>query len=129
MSEGREEYRTRKRDHLKIVQQDSQQDSQPGADDAGKDAVGGDVGAVSGGALANAIMYACTGWVALCMERTCASVDVQPIAARLYEAAVTLEPKAEGEGWECQPDTVLLRVRLEVEVGLIVRTVVEPVRP
>lgn len=83
--------------------------------------------------MAQAIMYACTGWVALCMERQCAQVDIQPVAARLYEASVTLEtpissfPPQQGE--PTQPDKVVLQVRLEVEIGLIVRTVVEPVRP
>lgn len=81
-------------------------------------------------ALAQAIMHACVGWVRLCMERDCAAVDIQPVAERCYEADMQLLGEGEGEGDPPErPERLLLLVRLELEIGLVVRTVVEPVRP
>lgn len=77
--------------------------------------------------LQQAIMYAAVSWVALCVERTVYAVDIQPIAQRLYEvsihyADVQTGGKSAGEG-------IILRVKLEVEAGLVMRMAVEPIRP
>ena len=70
-------------------------------------------------ALSQALMYACVSWMVLVREETVQSVNLTPIGRLSYEADVLLE------GGE----RVLLRVGLVVEPGLVVRTVVEPVRP
>ena len=70
------------------------------------------------GALSQALMYACVSWVALVREETAQSVDLAPIGQLSYEADVLLE----------SGERVLLRVGLVVEPGLVVRTVVEPIR-
>ncbi len=70
-------------------------------------------------AFSQALMYACVSWVALVREETAQSVDLTPIGQLSYEADVLLE----------SGERVLLRVGLKVEPGLVVRTVVEPVRP
>ncbi len=69
-------------------------------------------------ALSQALMYACVSWVALVREETAQSVDLAPIGQLSYEADVLLE----------SGERVLLRVGLVVEPGLVVRTVVEPIR-
>jgi len=71
--------------------------------------------------LSQAIMYATVGWLALCMERVAVAVDIQPIAEGVYEVSAHFDAE--------RTEGVLLRVRLEVAPGLVVRTVVEPVRP
>ena len=71
--------------------------------------------------LSQAIMNAVVGWLALCMERVAVAVDIQPIADRLYEVSAHFD--------EQHSAGVLLRVRLDVEPGLVVRTTVEPLRP
>lgn len=86
-------------------------------DDSGTRAVVDD--ARKAEAFSQALMYACVSWVALVREETAQSVELTPIGQLLYEADVLLE----------RGERVLLRVGLQVEPGLVVRTVVEPVRP
>ena len=91
--------------------------------------------------LTQAIMYAAVSWVALCAERVVYAVDIQPIARRLYEVSVhyaswkpTLllltqmqtqtQTHAKGQT-ENAGEGIILRVRLEVEPGLALRTVVD----
>lgn len=71
--------------------------------------------------LEQAIMYAVCGWLALCVERVAVAVDIQPIAEGVYEVSAHFD--------EEHTQGMLLRVRLEVAAGLVVRTVVEPLRP
>jgi hypothetical protein len=71
-------------------------------------------------AVSQALMYACMSWVALVREEAALSVDLTPIGQLAYEADVLLSESGE---------RLLLRVRLVVEPGLVVRTVIEPVRP
>jgi len=49
------------------------------------------------------------------------AVDIQPIAEGLYEVSAHFDAE--------RTEGIILRVRLEVAPGLVVRTVVEPVRP
>ena len=80
-----------------------------------------DPAALAAAPLSHAIMHAVVGWLALCMERVAVAVEIQPIADRLYEVSAHFD--------EQQSAGVLLRVRLDVEPGLVVRTTVEPLRP
>ncbi len=75
-------------------------------------------------ALSQAIMYATMSWLALCVERVAVAVDIQPIAGRLYEVSVHYDSSDADHS-----DGIILRVRLDVEPGLVVRTIVEPLRP
>ena len=75
-------------------------------------------------ALSQAIMYATMSWLALCVERVAVAVDIQPIAGRLYEVSVHYDSSDADHS-----DGIILRVRLDVEPGLVVRTTVEPIRP
>jgi hypothetical protein len=69
--------------------------------------------------FATGIMYACMSWVACCMERPGQSVAIQPFGDGVYEADVTL----------MGGDHKLLRVEYRIEYGLVLRWVVEPLRP
>jgi hypothetical protein len=64
-------------------------------------------------------MYTCMSWVACCMERPGQSVAITPIGYRVYEADVTL----------MGGDRLLLRVEYRIAYGLVLRCVVEPLRP
>ena len=75
-------------------------------------------------ALSQAIMYATMSWLALCVERVAVAVDIQPIAGRLYEVSVHYDSSDADHS-----DGIILRVRLDVEPGLVVRATVEPLRP
>ncbi|HEY7975754.1 MAG TPA: hypothetical protein VID72_10450 [Ktedonobacterales bacterium] len=77
--------------------------------------------------LQQAIMYAAVSWVALMVERSVHSVDIQPIARRLYEVSVHYSDAQ--TGGEAPGEGIILRIALAVEPGLVVRTSVEPVRP
>jgi hypothetical protein len=81
--------------------------------------------------LQQAIMYAAVSWVALCVERTVYAVDIQPIARNLYEVSVHYASSdADVEsGQDAATVGIILRVRLNVERGLAVETLVEPVHP
>ena len=75
--------------------------------------------------LQQAIMYAAVSWVALVMERTAHSVDIQPVGRNLYEVSVHY---ADDEGHDTG-EGVILRVAMAIDPGLIMRTTVEPVKP
>ena len=81
--------------------------------------------------LKQAIMYAAVSWVALCVERSVYAVDIQPIARNLYEVSVHYASSdADVEsGQDAATVGIILRVRLNVERGLAVETLVEPVHP
>lgn len=73
------------------------------------------------GPLEQSIMYAVLSWLALCVERVAVAVEIQPIAERLYEVSAHFD--------EEHTQGIILRVKLEVLTGLVVRSTVEPVRP
>ncbi|HEX2349268.1 MAG TPA: hypothetical protein VHI51_12630 [Ktedonobacterales bacterium] len=77
--------------------------------------------------LQQAIMYAAVSWVALCAERTVCAVDIQPIARRLYEVSVHYSDAV--TGGEAHGEGIILRIALAIELGVVLRTRVEPVRP
>lgn len=75
--------------------------------------------------LQQAIMHAAVSWVALVMERNAHSVDIQPIAQRVYEVSVHCADESGADAGE----GVILRVQLAMDPGLVIRTTVEPVKP
>ena len=77
--------------------------------------------------LQQAIMHVAVGWVELCVERSCFAVDIQPVARRVYEVSVHYTDPETGQ--EAVGEGIILRVRLDVEPGLALRSTVEPVRP
>ena len=77
--------------------------------------------------LQQAIMHAAVAWVELCVERSCYAIDIQPVARRVYEVSVHYADPETGQ--EAVGEGIMLRVRLEVEPGLALRSTVEPVRP
>ena len=80
--------------------------------------------------LQQAIMHAAVAWVELCVERSCYAVDIQPVARRVYEVNVHYaDPETGQEAVGQGAEGIILRVRLEVEPGLALRSTVEPVRP
>ena len=105
-------------------------DSELASESADAPASDADVAAASGPAasgpaasapLAQAVMYATMSWLALCVERVAVAVDIQPVAERMYEVSAHFD--------EEHSEGIILRVRLDVEPGLVVRTTVEPLRP
>lgn len=72
-------------------------------------------------------MHAAVAWVELCIERGCYAVDIQPVAARVYEVSVHYTDPETGQ--EAAGEGIILRVRLDVAPGLALRSTVEPVRP
>lgn len=78
--------------------------------------------------LQQAIMHAAVAWVALCVERSCYAVDIQPVAARVYEVSVHYAD-ADDAGKEAVGEGIILRIALAVGPGLAIHTSVEPVRP
>jgi len=77
--------------------------------------------------LQQAIMYAAVSWVALCVERTVYAVDIQPIAHNVYEVSVHYSDAV--TGGEAHGEGITLRIALAIELGMVLRTRVESVRP
>ena len=69
--------------------------------------------------ISQAVMYAAMAWVSCCMEQQGVEVNVMPLGGGLFDAQVRLA--GGGDIW--------LRVRLILEAGPMLRTVVEPIHP
>lgn len=104
--------------------------SSPSPSDA--EASGGDGSAVAAeparhdaqSVIGTAVMHAAMSWVACCMEQQGVRVEVAQIAPGLFDARVYLadsESDAVGD--------IMLRVRLDLSSGPVLRTQVEPVHP
>lgn len=115
-----------RRSYLSVVRAVQEPDD---ADEPARDASGDAASGVAAAAgvvvvpsvnpVAQAVMYAAVSWLSLVAEVVADAVDITPVGERLYEVV------AHGQDGIDRA----LRVRLEIAPGLVMRVVVEPIRP
>lgn len=78
----------------------------------------------AGSVIGTAVMHAAMSWVACCMELHGVRVDVSQIAPGLFDATVYLSDEAGAVAGD-----IMLRVKLDLTSGPVLRSQVEPVHP